>query len=87
MSKSRGFLLEIGEYMTHSNYFHKVILAQLAFIFVLMCAGCGYKAKPFYKQDSKNESFIAPKSQTNEQRMLFQGIDSKPSPSYEEYEE
>ena len=52
-----------------------------------MCAGCGYKTKPFYKQDSKNESFIAPKSQTNEQRTLFQGIDSKPSPSYEEYEE
>lgn len=74
--------------MSHSCCFHRVILAYLAFIFIVMSMGCGYQTKPFYTQETNKE---APKQENKQgvkkQNIFFQGIDTKSSSDFQEDEE
>lgn len=82
---------KIGEYMRYGGYFHLVIIAYLTFIFMFL-GGCGYKTKPFYTKDAQEvkqeiqgqDSMATQRKEQN--RTLFQSIDSTPTPSYEEEE-
>ncbi|TLD97729.1 hypothetical protein LS71_003070 [Helicobacter jaachi] len=68
--------------MLHSFCFHSVILAYLVFIF----SGCGYKAPPFYKQAPSQSQEVITQDNPTQKKILFQGIDSTPSPTQETQE-